>query len=69
VDIGAIVLGLLLIACSRVIADGFSVPGDRSAVTRFSGLGDSYRSRLYRWATAVLTGLVFVAVGVADLFG
>jgi hypothetical protein len=69
VDIGFIILGLLLIAGSRVFADGFRVRGDTSAVTKFSGLGDDYSSRIYRWITAVVTGLVFLLVGIADLFG
>lgn len=67
-DISAICLGLLLIGGSRVLADAFKSPGDNSLVTRFLGLGNTYNSRLYRWAAAVLTGLLFIAAGMGDLF-
>jgi len=67
--IGFIVLGMLLIAGSRLIADGFAVPGDPSRATKLLGLGDDPGSRLLRWTTAVLTGVVFVAAGVAVLVG
>jgi hypothetical protein len=67
-DIGVICLGLLLIGGSGVLADAFTPLGGNSLMTRLSGLGDGYNSRLYRWAAAVLTGLLFVAAGVADLF-
>jgi hypothetical protein len=69
IEVGFIVLGVLLIAGSRVIADGFKVPSDSSAVTKFAGLGDNYPSRLYRWIVAVVSGIAFVAVGVAGLLG
>jgi hypothetical protein len=69
VDIAFVVVGLALIGFSRVFAEAFTVRGDRSATTRFLGLGDDYASRFLRWATAVLVGLAFVAAGVADLFG
>ncbi len=51
-----------------MFADAFKASGDNSPVTRFSGLGDSYNSRLYRRAAAALTGLLFIAAGIADLF-
>ena len=69
IDVGFIVLGALLVAGSRAIADGFKIPGNTSAVTRFAGLGDNYPSRLYRWVVAVVTGIAFVAVGVGGLLG
>lgn len=69
IEVGCIVLGVLLIARSRVIADGFKIPGDSSAVTKFAGLGDNYPSRLYRWIVAVMAGTAFTAVGVAGLLG
>ncbi|HEV7492865.1 hypothetical protein [Baekduia sp.] len=50
------------------MADAFKSPGDNSLVTRFLGLGNTYNSRLYRWAAAVLTGLLFIAAGMGDLF-
>jgi hypothetical protein len=68
IDAGFIVLGLLLIGASRTIADGFKINGDVSTITRLAGLGDTYNSRLYRWATASVAGLVFVVVGIADVF-
>jgi hypothetical protein len=67
IDTGFIVLGLLLIGVSRMIADGFKITGGTSTVTKLSGLGDNYSSRLYRWVTAVITGLVFVVIGIAGL--
>jgi hypothetical protein len=66
-DGGLIVVGLLLIAGSRVFADAFRVSGDTSLFTKFAGLGDNDASRLYRWATAVVVGLVLIIAGVADL--
>lgn len=68
-DIGAIVVGVLLVAGSRVFAEAFRVPGDTTLATKFMGLGDTFSSRLYRWAIAVLAGLMFIGAGVADLFG
>jgi hypothetical protein len=68
-SIGFVALGVLLIGCSRVIADSFKVPGNTHPATRFMGLGDNYASRLYRWTTAVLVGLVLAVVGIAELFG
>jgi hypothetical protein len=68
-DIGAIVIGLLLIGLSRVIADAFRFPGNTSSFIKFAGMGDNYSSRLYRWATAVGVGLLFVVAGAADLLG
>lgn len=67
IDIALIVIGLLLIGGSRVFAESFRIPGDTSAVTKFSGLGDNYNSRLYRWVTAVATGAVLIIVGIAGL--
>jgi hypothetical protein len=67
IDIASIVIGLVLIAGSRMLADYFRIPGNTSAFIKFAGLGDNYNSRLYRWATAVATGVVFVVVGIADL--
>jgi hypothetical protein len=67
VDIALIAVGLILIGGSRTFADAFKIRGDTSAITKFSGLGDNYNSRLYRWATAVGTGVVFIAVGTAGL--
>jgi hypothetical protein len=66
-DIVLIVVGVVLIGGSRLIADNFRIPGNTSTFIKFAGLADDYVSRLYRWCTAVLTGAVFVAVGVADL--
>jgi hypothetical protein len=65
--VGLMILGLLLILGSRAIADAFNASGDTSTPTKFLGLGDNYQSRLYRWATTVLTGLVFLVAGVAGL--
>jgi hypothetical protein len=67
IDIALIVMGVVLIAGSRIFAAYFRIPGNTSAFIKFAGLGDNYNSRLYRWATAVATGAVFIAFGIADL--
>lgn len=66
-----LVVGVVLIALSRWIADNFKVRGEYGGATgamlRFGGLYDNYASQLYRWCVCVLTGLVFIGVGVAEI--
>lgn len=66
-DIGFIVIGVVLCAASRMVADSFRIPGSRSTFVKMGGLGDDYVSRLYRWFVCVLTGLVFIGIGLIDL--
>jgi hypothetical protein len=65
--IGLIVAGVLFLATSRVFAEVFEVPGDRSAVTQLLGFGDDVGSRYRRWAVFVVIGLACVGGGVAEL--
>lgn len=71
VHIVLIIVGLVLIAGSRTFADAFGVPpgpaGRDSGVTKLLGMGSGYKSRLYRWASAMLTGLVLAGVGIFGL--
>ena len=71
-EIVLIVVGLALVAVSRWLADNFKIPGEHKGAAgtmiRMAGLYDNYPSSLYRWISAVLTGTIFVAVGVIDLF-
>ena len=34
---------------------------------RFGGLYDDYPSRLYRWATCVVVGVIFIGVGIVGV--
>lgn len=63
----ALVVGVALCAASRTIADSFRVPGNRSTLVKFAGMADDDWSRLYRWVVCVLTGLIFIGVGVGGL--
>jgi hypothetical protein len=69
IGVAFIVIGALSMALSRVFADAFKIPGDRSGFTRFLGMGDDYASSLLRWAIAMGVGLVFVVAGIAELAG
>jgi hypothetical protein len=62
-----IVVGVLLCALSRTIADSFRIEGNRSTAVKMLGMADDYVSRLYRWFVCVLTGLLFIGVGVGYL--
>jgi len=70
-DIAIAVVGLFLIAVSRWVADNFKIPGQYEGAARtmikMGGVYDDYPSQLYRWAVTVLTGLVFLVVGVLGL--
>jgi hypothetical protein len=67
-SVGFVLSGLLLIAVSRAVADGFRIRGNTSVMAKFVGMADDYVSRLYRWVVCVVTGFVFVAVGTITLF-
>ena len=63
--IGLIVVGVLVIAASRVFAEAFSIGGD--ATTRLLGFGDDVASRYRRRAVAVVIGVGLIVGGIALL--
>ncbi|HEY6759113.1 MAG TPA: hypothetical protein VI318_06465 [Baekduia sp.] len=66
-DLALIVLGVLLVACSRVIADRFKVAHKANPLIKFAGLADDPASALHRWITAVGVGVFFIVAGIYGL--
>jgi hypothetical protein len=70
-DIVLLAVGIFLVGVSRWAADNLKVSGEHKgaagSMLRMGGLYDNYASQLYRWVTFVLTGLVFIGIGVTGL--
>lgn len=66
-DVILIVVGLVLCLSSRVVADNFRIPGNRTTLVKMGGMADDYVSRLYRWIVCVVTGLFLLGAGAVDL--
>jgi hypothetical protein len=66
-DITLVVVGVVLFAVSRWVADHFKFPGQTAMWAKAAGMADNYASALTRWIACALTGLVLIAAGVVDL--